>query len=150
MNRLHHAGDFSEKQEEFKEPFTIRFNQLLNEVARAYADKGEDFCVNLQGRHSVSFQVVSSGVLEEASDHHTGFGIDLPFDLSDQELVEQQQRFLALPIAAKFTRYDLDGIPTYQFNVGADRKLLIELVIEILSSVFQEEVEKIGFDHYAI
>ncbi|WP_020568600.1 DUF2199 domain-containing protein [Neolewinella persica] len=150
MNRLHHAGDFSGKQEEFKEPFAIRFNQLLDEVTTAYADKGDDFYINLQGKHSVSFQLVNSGVLEEASDQSAGFGIDLPFDLSDQELVERQQRFLALPLSAKFTRHDLNGIPTYQFNVGEDRKLLTELVIEILSSVFQEEIKQVGFDHDAL
>ncbi|MFK8163053.1 MAG: DUF2199 domain-containing protein [Lewinella sp.] len=135
MNQLHHAGDYSGKREEFEEPFALRLNQLLDEMTTTYIDKGEDYCINLNGKHATSFQLVSSGVLEGASDQGQGFGLHLPFDPSDREMVLQQQRFLSLPVSKDFTCHEWDGIPTYQLDVGDKRKRLLELVLCQVDSV---------------
>lgn len=150
MNRIHHAGDFSVKKEELSAPFAVRLNQLLDEITKTYSDSGENFYINLNGKHAVSFQLVSSGVLAGASALNKGLGLHLPFDTSDQEMVLQQQRFLSLAISADFTRHEWDGIPTYQLDVGGDRKRLIALVTEILSLVLKEDVEEVELDHFAI
>lgn len=146
MTRIHH---YPEDQVANDAPFTERFQAVLAKAQRLYLDEGKDFCINVEGRHAVSLQIGSSAILENAAPNALGFGIHLPLDASSEENAEAD-RMQQWPASKDFVCFDLDGVLTYQIDVGNDRDRLTTLVSGLLTDVFMEEVEDFGFDLFEL
>jgi len=142
MARVHH---YPEDLVTDDAPFTERFRAVLDQARRLYLDEGKDFCINVEGRHAVSLQIGSSAILENAAPDAFGFGIHLPLDAPPVEDAKTD-RMRQWPASKEFAYFDLDGIPTYQINVGDARDRLITLVSGLLVNVFMIDVEDVGFD----
>lgn len=142
MARVHH---YPEDLVADDAPFSDRFRAVLAKAQRLYLDEGKGFCINVEGRHAVSLQIGSSSILENAASDAMGFGIHLPLAPPAEENAEAD-RMQQWPASKDFACFDLDGVLTYQIDVGDDQDRLITLVHGLLVEVFMEEVEKCGFD----
>jgi len=65
-----------------------------------------------------------------------GFGIHLPFDNSIEESKVLVERFTRLEYTNQFELHLLDGITTYQLDLGVDEKQLQELVEKSIQEVY--------------
>lgn len=147
MARVHHyPEDFIADDA----PFAERFRAVLTKARRLYLDEGKQFCISFVGKGASTLQVVSSAVLENTDSSVKGFGIHLPLDDSFPGYREAVERVRSLATEKEFTFLDLDGVPTFQVNLGLDIDRLEALVRTISNEVFGEDVEDFGFDLFEI
>lgn len=147
MTRIHH---YPEDQVADDAPFAERFRAVLAKAQRLYLDEGKDFCISLDGSGASTFQVISSALLEDTDSSVRGFGIHLPLDDSFPENREIAERMQKWPASKDFSCLHLDGVLTYQIDVGEDQDHLIMLIRGLLLKVFMEEVEGFGFDLFEL
>ena len=79
-----------------------------------------------------------------------GFGIDLPFDDSFVETKGRVERFNLQDYSKEFKLYNIDGIPTYQMDLGIDEVKIKRLVINIVKDVYMENLKTTEVDHLEI
>lgn len=149
MNRLHHMGE-STVAPTYDAPFAARFREVIEEVKSQYLKKGKEFALNLLTSQAISFQLVGNSMLKDGPSSTNGIGLYLPFDQSDPILITQQKRFLATDYADLFTLNEWDGIPIHELDIGQDYKRLQQLVLQILTDVFEEDIESVGFEHFSV
>jgi len=148
MQMLHHHPQSEEKRRS-DEPFKQRLLKEFEYVEKEYIAKEKDFVINIS-TGTVLFQITSNKMLEINRIKERGFGLHLSFDETDEESVEEMAKFRSKEYSAEFDYHDLDGIPTYQVDLGTDKKRLEELVCRMVLDVYEEDLEMVEIDNFKI
>ncbi len=114
--------------------FATRLEEVIKSVKQAYLENNKDFVIDIS-TNEVLFQIVSNSMLERKG-VIIGFGIHLPFDNSIEESKVLVERFTRLEYTNQFELHLLDGITTYQLDLGVDEKQLQELVEKSIQEVY--------------
>lgn len=148
MQMLHHNPKTEERRKNLIIPFSERLNQAIKFCEEEYLKKNKDFVIDISS-NEVLFQIVSSAMLE-IKGGGKGFGIDLSFDDSFEETKKQVERFNLQEYSKEFKLHNIDGIPTYQLDLGNDEIKLEQLVIKIIKDVYMENLKTTEVDHLEI
>ena len=136
------------KKKQFEDSFSERLRQELLKVENNYLKKGKDFVINIAGEKSVLFQVVGIKMLESNEGNDQGFGLHISFDQSFEEETDRIAKFRQTEYAKAFHYHEWDGIPTYQMNLGNDKKQLEILIKRLVEEVYEYEIESIDLDNF--
>lgn len=147
MQRLYHHT-ISQKEEVLNTDFDDLWNEQLV-LAWKQLEKDKNMVVNISSHNTVLFQLVTNQILEEPIEG-IGMGIHLPFDDSFSEHIEQEDTFKGKNYAQRFKFYDLDGINTYQIDLGSDTDELKKLVKNIIKDVYQTDLKKVEIDNFEV
>ncbi len=146
MQVLHHNPRREERQD-FEKPFKQRFLEEITNAEKEYIANKKDFVINLS-TGMVLLQIVSNKMLETNRIKKRGFGLHLSFDEALEESIVEIAKFKSKEYSKEFDYHNLDGIPTYQIDLGIDKKRLEKLVNNIVSDVYEEEIETIEVDSF--
>jgi len=138
-----------EERANFDRPFNQRLFDELKNAESEYIANEKDFAINLS-TGTVLFQIISNKMLEINRINERGFGLHLSFDESHDESIEEIAKFRNQDYLKEFDFHDLDEIPTYQIDLGRDKKRLEKLVNQIIVDVYEEELETIETDNFEI
>ena len=147
MQMINHNPEREERK--FDKPFIQRLRSELKIAETAYLENSKDFAINI-GVGTVLFQIVSNKMLEINRNKERGFGLHLSFDESLDESIEEIAKFRHQEYANDFDYHDLGEIPTYQIDLGLDKKRLEKLIKKIVIDIYEDELEMIGFDSFEI
>lgn len=148
MNMLHHNPKREERQN-FDKSFNERLLNELENAEKEYIKNEKDFVINLS-TGTVLFQIVSNKMLEINQVTGRGFGLHLSFDETHEESIDEIAKFRSKEYSKEFEYYLLDEIPTYQIDLGTDKRRLEKLVNQIIIDVYEEELETIETDNFEI
>ncbi len=149
MQMIYHPSERKERQN-FEEPFDKRFLEELNNAEEEYIKKKRNFVINISNANTVLFQIVSNKILETNRIKKRGFGLHISFDDSFEEGIEEIAKFRSKEYAKNFDYHNLGNIPTYQIDLGTNRKRLEELVKKIVVDIYKEDIEIIETDNFEI
>lgn len=138
------------RDKKFDKPFSDRLRYEMLNAENIYIDKNKDFTINVCGKNEVLFQIVSNAMLESGLENKKGFGLHLSFDQSFDDCKKEIKKFRKTKYANEFDYHELDEIPTYQIDVGNDKKRLEELIKGLIIEVYEEELELIDLDNFEI
>lgn len=148
MQMLHHHPKREERQN-FDQPFKQRFLKELENAENEYIANEKDFVINLSSG-IVLFQIISNKMLEINRVKERGFGLHLSFDETHEESIEEIAKFRSKKYSKEFDYHDLNEIPTYQIDLGTDKKRLEKLVNQLVVDVYGEKLEIIETDNFEI
>ncbi len=149
MQRLNHHELFKDK-EIFDKPFSDRLIDELVHAEKEYIQKDKGFAINISSPNTTLFQIVNSNMLESKEDNIKGFGLDLSFDESFEENLEEISKFKKQEYSKDFKFVILDNIPIYQVDMGTDKKRIEKLVKRIIEDVYEQEIKMVGIDSFEI
>jgi hypothetical protein len=149
MQYIHHAELFV-TEKKFDAPFYERLREELVFVEEKYIQKNKNFAINISSQSSVLFQIINTSLLESGTVNSQGFGLHLSFDVTFEELKDRLEKFKTMAYEAEFEYHYLDGIPTYQIDLGNDKEGLEELVIKLLVDIYEQEIEKIEVESFEL
>ena len=135
----------------FEKPFIERLKENLNLVEREFLEKGKDFLIDISFG-TILFQIVSNKMLESNKYKKGGFGLHLSFDESFETTKDELTKFRNLTYLKEFSYHELDGIPTYQIDLGKEKKQVIEMVNKIILDVyvFEKDLELVELESFEI
>lgn len=148
MQMIHHNPKREERQS-FDKSFKQRLTVELENAESEYIANKKDFVINLS-TGTVLFQIISNKMLEINRINERGFGLHLSFDETHDESIEEIAKFRGKEYSKEFDYHDLDEIPTYQIDLGTDKKRLEKLVNQIIVDVYEEELETVETDNFEI
>jgi len=149
MNRFHHPEQFQEKLE-FEENFEYRFNQTLEEVERRYFKRQKQFVINLSSPRTLLFQIIARKMLVNLSGKGSGYGLHLAFDDTDIETKEELERFERSSFADGFDCVEIDDITTYQIDIKRDKEKLKQIVVDLITKFYGENIEETEIDFFGL
>lgn len=147
MQMLNHHPKRVERK--FDKSFIQRLRGELKTVEATYIENRKNFAINI-GTGTVLFQIVSNKMLELNPNKERGFGLHLSFDESFDDNVKEIAKFRNKEYSNEFDYHYLDEIPTYQIDLGMDKKRLEKLVKKIVIDIYEEELEIVGLDNFEI
>ncbi len=149
MQMIHHHPNREERDEkrEFDKPFKQRLSEELEHAESEYIANQIDFVINLS-TDNILFQIISNKMLEANRVPESGFGLHLSFDEVSSISMEERAKFERKDYSKVFDYYYLDEVPTYQIDLGMDKKRLVKLVNKILIEVYEEALEAIKTDNF--
>lgn len=149
MQMIHHHPKKEERDEkrEFDKPFKQRLFEELEYAENEYIANQVDFVINLSSEN-VLFQIISNKMLEANRVPESGFGLHLSFDEVSSTSRKEMAKFERKEYSKAFDYYYLDEVPTYQIDLGMDKKRLIKLVSKILVEVYEEALEAVETDNF--
>lgn len=143
MQKMHHRNLDKERP---TEAFQERLIKILNEAESKYLERNKTFSISVLTNNEVLFQIVNNYLLEESNKDLVGYGIHLPFDQSIEEETNYLNKFKKSEYSKEFQYQYLDEIPTFQKDIGLNKKILIELIEKISKEVYGIEKNEIWFD----
>ena len=93
---------------------------------------------------------MSNKLIDSPSEERRGFALHLSFDESFEESLEEISNFRNEEYSKEFDFIVLDEIPTFQIDLGLNKKRIYELVSSIISNVYKENLETIEVSHFEI
>lgn len=148
MQIIHHNTK-RESRRNFDKPFEKRLSEELINVETEYIANEKDFVIDIS-TGTVLFQIVSNRMLEVNQKKERGFGLHLSFDETNDESTDEITKFRSKDYSKEFEYHDLDEIPTYQIDLGTNKKRLGKLVSQLIIDVYGEELESVETDNFEI
>lgn len=149
MNRFHHPELYREKLE-FDEKFEQRFSQMLEEVEKKFFKRRKQFVINLSSPRTLLFQIIASKMLVNRLGEGNGYGLHLAFDDTDVETKEELEKFEKSPFVDGFECVEIDEIITYQKDIKRDKEELKQIVIDLITKFYEEDVEETEIDFFGL
>jgi hypothetical protein len=149
MQMLHHNPLANKGASKLDVTFKKRLAKELKSAEKEYIKKEKDFVIDLS-TGTVLFQIVSNQMLEINRNEERGFGLHLSFDESNDESEDEIVKFRSKEYSKIFAYHDLDEIPTYQIDLGMDKKRLGKLIETIVSDVYEEDLSNVKIDSFEI
>lgn len=149
MNRFHHPELFRDKID-FDKNFESRFQQTLEEVEKKFFKRRKRFVINLSSPRTLLFQIIASKMLVNPSGKSNGYGIHLAFDDTDIETKEELEKFERSPFVDGFDCVEIDDIITYQKDINRDKEKLQQIVTDLISKFYREDVEETEIDFFGL
>jgi len=144
MMQLIHHPELYKKKKIFEKQFQERFNEILTKAKLEFSAKSKLFLIDISNLKEVLVQLISSEMLSNAENN--GIGIHLSNDEANENFTEVQERMSLINKDAKFRRFKLDNIETYQkkYEFG-DTKLFDELKL-ICESIYEQNIDELEIE----
>jgi len=143
MQKLYH----SKGNKKFEKPFATRLAKEIDLAEKKSLSKNENFLIDIS-LGSILFQIVHTEMLEINNENTNGFGLHLSFDESFKSSQVEIANFKRQDYLKEFNYHNLDGIPTYQIDLGRNKERIVNLVSQIIVAVYEIELEFVEVEYF--
>ena len=143
MQRINHP-ELWKKSPIFDNDFKHRFDDITENAKVNFIEQGKFFIIDISNQREVLFQLISSELL--INPMNKSFGLHLSNDNTNLNYKDVQIKMEDISKSSGISKIEIDEIETYQKYYSLNVEELYRDIENILTIVFEENIEELELD----